>query len=151
MSDEKTDITEYSDFTLDASAGGLPATAESTDMQPYTSALVDSLENDFNLSRDTIKHVLDDAENVIEAVKELAMQSDSPRAFEVLANMIKTYADVSKDLVDIHEKRMKLEEKQNGGSGPEVQNNTQNNIVFSGNSEDLFKMLEEKRARNAGS
>jgi hypothetical protein len=59
-----------------------------------------------------------------------AKSAESPRAFEVVSGLIKTTADVAKNLSDLTA----------GNKKPDTQNNTQNNI-FVGSTAELQKLI----------
>lgn len=80
--------------------------------------------------------LLDKSQDALDNLLEFAKASESPRAYEVVANLIKTTADVAKNLADISMKETK--------SKPEVQNNTQNNL-FIGSTAELQKFLKGNR------
>ena len=80
--------------------------------------------------------LLNKSQDALDTLIEFAKASESPRAYEVVANLIKTTADVAKNLADITTKEAK--------SKPEVQNNTQNNL-FIGSTADLQKLLKGNR------
>lgn len=78
-------------------------------------------------------NLIDKSQDALDTLIEFAKASESPRAFEVVANLIKTTADVAKNLADISAK-----EKKN--TQAETINNTQNN-VFLTTTADLQKLL----------
>jgi hypothetical protein len=74
---------------------------------------------------------------------ELAKQSDSPRAFEVVGSLMKNLSDMNLQLLDTHEKKAKLSSKKEETPGPQKVVN--NSIVFQGSTTELNKMLENMR------
>lgn len=102
-------------------------------------------EDDFDQARRNIATMLATANKAVEEYFEMAVTTDSPRAFEVLGQMIKSTVEMNKDLLDIHQQREKLNKTKNEvahGSGDGhagVVNNTQNNIVLTPT--DLVEML----------
>jgi len=101
-----------------------------------------SLESDKEIETDT-KYVRQNMYDLIEkghrSIDELlavADQSQHPRAYEVLANMIKTMGEMNKDLLDMHAKKQKLT-----GEKPDTQENTVNNNLYVGSTSDLLKLL----------
>jgi len=76
--------------------------------------------------------LLDKSQDALDNLLEFAKASESPRAYEVVSNLIKTTADVAKSLSDIVMRETKTK--------PEVQNNTQNNL-FLGSTAELQKFL----------
>lgn len=54
---------------------------------------------DYVLSRETFRDLITKGNSAIEGISDLAKMSDSPRAYEVLANLIKTVSDTTKELM----------------------------------------------------
>lgn len=77
--------------------------------------------------------LIDKSKDALDNLMEFAKASESPRAYEVVANLIKTTADVAKNLADISTK-----EKKNNPT--ETINNTQNNVFLTTTAE-LQKLL----------
>jgi hypothetical protein len=92
----------------------------------------DKPNEDIELVKKVHHDLLVKSQDALETLIEFAKASESPRAYEVVANLIKTTADVAKGLSDIVSKETK--------SKPETQNNTQNNLFF-GSTADLQKLL----------
>ena len=95
-----------------------------------------TVQEDISKDIERIKKVhhelLDKSQVALDNLLEFAKASESPRAYEVVSNLIKTTADVAKSLSDIISKETKTK--------PEVQNNTQNNL-FLGSTAELQKFL----------
>jgi hypothetical protein len=70
---------------------------------------------------------------------QVAAEAEHPRAFEVLAGMFKTSADMTTQLIDLQKKRHELD-KLNNDDSTKPQNLTQNNL-FVGSSSDLQRLL----------
>ena len=66
----------------------------------------DPLEVDYDEARKNIKDVIGKGKDALEGLLLLAQSTDSPRAYEVVGQLIKTISDVSKDLIDL-QKRVK--------------------------------------------
>ncbi len=74
---------------------------------------------------------------------ELAMQSEHPRAFEVLSTMLKNTSDMTDKLLELQKKKKELEQKKDQQSeGPTKTNN--NTAIFIGSTSDLQKHLIQK-------
>jgi len=99
------------------------------------------VEDDFDQARQTLKRLIDKGESALDDMMSVARQSDHPRAFEVTGQLIKTVAETAKDLMALQKAKRDL-------TAPEEakpqQIGTQNNIVFSGNTTDLIKMLRQR-------
>lgn len=70
------------------------------------------------------------SKDALDNLIEFAKSAESPRAFEVVSGLIKTTADVAKNLSDLSVNNKK----------PDAQNNTQNNI-FVGSTAELQKLI----------
>lgn len=68
----------------------------------------DDVKADYNLSRKTFRALIDKGNAAMENLTDLAKESESPRAYEVLATMMKTIADTTKDLYDLQKKTKDL-------------------------------------------
>lgn len=101
----------------------------------------EDLESDFGLARNNIKNLLQKGDYAIDNLLKVAEESEHPRAYEVAANLIKTMADLNKDLLDIRKKKQDLDGK------PVVANNTTNidKAVFVGSTNDLIKMIKSNK------
>jgi hypothetical protein len=110
----------------------LPATIiEATDNDP--------LETDYDEARKNIKDVIGKGKEALEGLLSLAQGSDSPRAYEVVGQLIKTISDVSKDLLDL-QKRV----KDIRGEAP-APSTVVNNAVFIGSTAELQAIISGRR------
>jgi uncharacterized protein (DUF58 family) len=64
----------------------------------------DDIKADYNLSRRTFRDLIQKGNQAMESLTDLAKESESPRAYEVLATMMRTVADTTKDLYDLQKK-----------------------------------------------
>jgi len=98
--------------------------------------------DDADMARGNIKQLIDTAKTALQHALDVAIQSESPRAYEVLANLITTSADLNSKLIDIHsqEKKINTTEK-TATTQPSITNNT---AIFTGTSADLNAMLTQK-------
>ena len=64
--------------------------------------------NDYVLARKTFRELIDKGNNAIEGIADLAKESESPRAYEVMATLMKTVADTTKDLFDLQKRKKDL-------------------------------------------
>ena len=98
----------------------------------------DDIESDYKYARENLYNAIERGSDALEELVELAKQSQSPRAFEIVGQMIKTLTDTNKDLLEIQKKvkDLKREEK---SKGP----NNVTNALFVGNTAELQKMLKD--------
>ncbi len=77
------------------------------EQSPPADSMPDQAE-DYTLARKTFRSLIDKGNNAIEDLTDLAKQSESPRAYEVLATLMKTVGDTTKDLYDLQKKTKDL-------------------------------------------
>lgn len=98
--------------------------------------------SDADYARNNIKDLIDTARTALTHALDVAVQSESPRAYEVLANLINTSADLNTKLVDVHQREQRM-----SGTTPEakpVTQNVTNNVVFSGTPAELNEMISKR-------
>ena len=64
----------------------------------------DNIKTDYEYSRDTYYELIQKGKNSLDLMIEVARESEHPRAFEVLATMIKNVSDVNDRLMDLNKK-----------------------------------------------
>lgn len=102
-----------------------------------------NIENDYEYSRDTYYDLIEKGRESLELMIEVARESEHPRAFEVLSNMIKGIADVNDKLMDLNKKRKDIEKVDNPKAleGP----TTTNNNIFVGSTTELQRFLQNEK------
>lgn len=98
---------------------------------------------DYQLSRRTFRDLINKGNVAMESLTDLAKESESPRAYEVLATMMKTIADTTKDLYDLQKKTKDLR-----GERREEPSITVEKAVFVGKPSDLLKKIKEQKDEN---
>ena len=68
-------------------------------------------EQDYEYSRDTYYDLIEKGRESLDLMIEVARESEHPRAFEVLSNMIKGIADVNDKLMDLNKKQKEPSER----------------------------------------
>lgn len=103
------------------------------------------LESDFDKARGNLANALETTSTILTDAIALAQASDSPRAYEVVATLLKSISDVNKDLLELHQQRENIRAKRQVKGG-EVsapgQVNQQNNF-FVGSPSELNRMMNE--------
>ena len=97
----------------------------------------DTLDDDYSVSRRNLHSLLEQGQEALFHALEVAKQSEHPRAFEVVGNLMKQLADINHQLLDLHSKKQKIESPKG-----ETQSNVTNNAIFVGNTTELSRMLE---------
>jgi len=93
---------------------------------------------DIEQARGNIKNIIEQGDDALKEMIELAKQSESPRAFEVASTLMKTLLDANKDFVEMSTKKKYAKEEKNGASNTPP-NVTNNNLILS--TADLLKMI----------
>jgi hypothetical protein len=96
-------------------------------------------EDDVEYSRKKMKELIDMSSEAIGNMMALAGETEHPRAFEVLSNMIKQASEMSQDLVKLQKTRKDITQ-----SKEESRGNTTNNAIFVGSTNELQKFLNNR-------
>ena len=104
-----------------------------------TDTVNDDIVNDYKYARANIYNAIERGSDALEELVDLAKQSQSPRAFEIVGQMIKTLTDSNKDLLDIQKKVKDLKREETKGP------NNVTNALFIGNTAELQKMLKDNK------
>ena len=123
---------------LDIAGEVLPATTQDESKELVIPQDKDA-EIDFDTGRENLYKMLKKGNDAIDGILALAKEGEHPRAYEVAGQLIKTVADVSKDLMSMQEKLKKLNEVPN--TGPK----SVTNALFVGSTTELQKLLKEKK------
>jgi hypothetical protein len=97
-------------------------------------------EEDYRLARKTFRALINKGNDAIEGISDLAKESESPRAYEVMATLMKTVADTTKDLYALQKmtKDLKVEDK---ARPQEEQRINVEKAVFVGSTAELLKQV----------
>ncbi|MFN9956396.1 MAG: hypothetical protein ACK55I_25135, partial [bacterium] len=99
----------------------------------------DDLEIDYKEARNNLKDVIGKGKEALENLLTMAKDLDSPRAYEVVGQLIKTISDVNKDLIDIHKRNKDIRGE---AAGPST---VVNNAVFIGSTADLQAIINGRK------
>ena len=98
------------------------------------------LTRDYASVRGNMKELIDQGQCAIDGILSVASDTDSPRAYEVAAQMIKAVADMNKDLLDLHSKMKNVRQE-----NITVNNNT-TNALYVGSTSDLQDLINKSRS-----
>lgn len=98
-----------------------------------------NFQKDYTLVQSNLKDLIGSGNVALEAALKVATESDSPRAFEVVAILLKTMADLNNNVLDVHKKA-----KETTNSKTEIKQT--NNSVFVGSTKDLQNLLNKDRS-----
>ena len=102
-------------------------------------------EQDFELARKNLQELAKKGNKALDELIMLAKNSEHPRAYEVVATLIKTLADTNKDLLETRKRKLDIDKAR--GVSAEGSPKTVNNNLFVGSTAELQKFLKE-RAKN---
>ena len=94
---------------------------------------------DYNYARENYYNLIERNQDAVEEMLEIAKQSEHPRAFEVVGQLIKSGLDANKELMGLHKTKKELSIQKGGHT------TTVNNAVFVGSTAELQKLLKGKR------
>lgn len=105
----------------------------------------DQVEKDFDYIRENLVELIAQGQEAIAELMMIAKQSQHPRAFEVIATLLKATADMNNDLAASHKKRIDLKpERVQHSKGTSVTNNN----LFVGSTAELQTFLENQKKKN---
>ena len=118
--------------------------AEDTDIQKEQTREND-VNKDYDYTRGNLYSLIEKGQ-AINGIMEVAGETASPRAYEVAGQLIKSVADTTDKLADLHKKVKDIE-----ADNPKTQNTVTNNALFVGSTSELSKMLKDGMLNNNGS
>ena len=96
------------------------------------------IEDDYDVTRNNLRILLQQGQEALQKSLDVAMQSEHPRAFEVVGNLMKQLADINQQLLDLHQQKQKLDEPSKAEKAKQV---TNNNAIFVGSTAELNKLI----------
>ena len=99
-------------------------------------------DTDFRYARENMYYIIERGRDAMDELLEIAKAEESPRAFEVFGQLLKNMSDTQQTLMELHQKKQKLE---NDGDRQEVskaQNVT--NALFVGSTAELLKLVKKE-------
>jgi hypothetical protein len=101
---------------------------------------INNFQKDYELVQSNIKNLIGSGNVALESALKVATESDAPRAFEVVAILLKTMADLNNNMLDVHKKA-----KMTTSDTKQTIKQT-NNAVFVGSTKDLQNLLNKERS-----
>ena len=119
--------------------------AEDTEIQK-SQTRAENVEKDYDYTRGNLYSLIEKGQEAINGIMEVAGETASPRAYEVAGQLIKSVADTTDKLADLHKKVKDIEE-----DNPKKQSTVTNNALFVGSTSELSKMLKDGLLNNNSS
>ena len=97
------------------------------------------IESDYDRTRSNLHSLLQQGQDALYHALEIAKSTEHPRAFEVVGNLMKQLAEVNTQLLDLHDKKRKIDTP---SKAEEVSNKQiTNNAIFVGSTSELNTFL----------
>ena len=98
----------------------------------------ETVDNDFKYARENLYNIIERGSDALNTLVDVANQSQHPRAFEVVGQLVKTLSDTNEDLLEL-QKKVKVIKK-------DIPDQPQNvtNALFVGNTSELQKMINKR-------
>jgi len=94
-----------------------------------------TIENDFKYARENLYNIIERGTDALNGIVDLAQQSQHPRSFEVVADLVRTLSSANKDLLDVQKKMKDLQPEEN-------KNQKVTNKRVIGSTKDLTELME---------
>ena len=94
------------------------------------------IDADANFARDNMRELITSGNKALGELASVANQSESPRAYEVLATMMKNLAEMNKDLLELQKRKKELAPQSETSKGVNI-----DKAVFVGSTNELLKMI----------
>ena len=104
-----------------------------------TPSSIDDIKKDYEYTRGNIYSIIEKGQEAINNVLELAQETDSPRAYEVVGQLIKNVSDATDKLIDLQKKLKDLDETKSIKGTTNV-----TNALFVGSTAQLSKLLKNQ-------
>ena len=98
----------------------------------------EDIKKDYEYTRANLYSLIEKGQEAINGILELAGEGESPRAYEVAGQLIKSVGDVTDKLMDLQKKVKDIEEETS-----KTTNNVTNNALFVGSTAELSKLLKQ--------
>lgn len=104
----------------------------------------DDITTDYEYTRNKYYQILERGNEALNSALEVAQNTDHPRAYEVVGQLLKHNADIVDKLLDLQKKLRELNNENN------IKNSTTitNNSLFVGSTAELQKLLKSQKNKN---
>lgn len=134
-------LTEFLDLEVHEN---LPAVVKTESLLPVAQGevgLSEEEKEDYVLSRNTLHNIIDKGNTILDDMMVLARETENARVYEVLATMMKTLSDSTKDLSELHKRTREIRVKKD--AKVDETNISVDKAVFVGTTADLLRMKKE--------
>lgn len=100
---------------------------------------------DFEFSRGSLKSVAVEVQGTLHRAVEVAEQTDTPRAFEAVADLARATLESHRELQQLHKTSAEIRIAAKTAQAPTSQVNIDKGIVFNGSPDELLKLIDPSR------
>ncbi len=120
---------------LDVTGDLIPIEVNRKQKAPAVETNTTDLTDDYNFSRDQYHTLIDKGNEALEELLAVAKESESARAYEVTAQLVRTLSDTTKELLELQKSKKEIEK--------DVKDpHTVNNSLFIGSTKELQDLLQ---------
>ncbi len=101
---------------------------------------INQVDADAEFARDNMRTLITNGNKALTDLASVANQSESPRAYEVLATMMKNLAEMNKDLLELQKRKRELAPQSESAKGVNI-----DKAVFVGSTTELLKMIKANK------
>lgn len=123
---------------VDVSSSEIVEFDEGSSSIQVSNSSTDDIKKDYEYTRANLYSLIEKGQEAINGIMELAGESDSPRAYEVAGQLIKSVGDVTDKLIDLQKKLKDVEDETT-----KTTTNVTNNALFVGSTAELSKLLKQ--------
>jgi hypothetical protein len=98
------------------------------------------IKKDYEYARGNMYSIIEKGQEALNSVLELAQETDSPRAYEVVGQLIKNVSDSAEKLIELQKKLKDIEDGSSSKKGP----TNVTNALFVGSTAELSKLLKNQ-------
>ena len=101
---------------------------------------------DYDFARLNLYAIIEQGKSALDGALRVAEQSEHPRAYEVVGNLLKSLADVNKQLLTIGKDREDVKAARKGNTGQSIPQAgvVNNTAVFVGSGADINKLIADR-------
>jgi|APFre7841882654_1041346.scaffolds.fasta_scaffold17106_3 hypothetical protein len=99
------------------------------------------IEEDTDFARKNIKDLIENGKSAIKDLLHVAKESEAPRAYEVVATLLKNIAELNKDLLELQKRKKDLSPTKFKNQNISVDKA----IVFTGSTTELINLIKQQK------
>ena len=105
--------------------------------------LKQDLTDAYQQSKENLQGIIDQGQEAMEEILNIAKAGQHPRAFEVYGGILKNMVDANKELLNIQKQMREMDEEKKKNSGTNI-----DKAIFVGSTSELSKLLKNNASKN---